>query len=181
MKEKINEIDLDFKWHRLQYLGPKIEPFDIILDYSDEIISFNTMYYDEKDKEWISDISKKITSGEKYWVMVRVRVFISDIRLGSSILGGFLFDNISQIENMMEKDNEGILAEAIKSARLNLENLGRHSWMMKWYDHTPSSANLKKNKINSLKVRDQEIRLGYEIKRIDDKNYKNYLERIKSY
>jgi hypothetical protein len=182
MTEKKNNIDLALEWHNLKYLGPKIEPFDLKLDYCDEVISFNTMYNDEKDKEWISDTMEKITSKEKYWIIVRVGVFISDIKLGSSILGGLLFDNILQLENMMKNDNEAIIAEAIKSARHNLESLGKHAWMMKWYAHTPSSENIKKNKINSSKqFRDKEIRLGYEIQRVNDKNCKNYFERIKSY
>ena len=182
MKEKHNDIDLDLKWHNLKYLGPKIEPFDLILDYSNEVIPFNIMYYDEKDKEWISDTSKKITIKEKYWIIARVRVFISDIKLGSSILGGLLFDNILQLENMMKNDSEAIISEAIKSARYNLESLGKHAWMMKWYAHTPSSENIRKNKIGSSKqLRDKEIRLGHEIQRVNDKNYKNYFERIKSY
>jgi hypothetical protein len=73
--------------------------------------------------EWIDRTEKEIQDGYKYWVILRARVFLAGIEIGSHSLGGLLFDNTDQMESMMQSDFEDIIGEAISVARHNLKQM----------------------------------------------------------
>jgi hypothetical protein len=73
--------------------------------------------------EWIDKTEKEIQDGYKYWVILRARVFLAGIEIGSHSLGGLLFDNTDQMESMMQSDFEDIIGEAVSVARHNLKQM----------------------------------------------------------
>ncbi len=67
------------------------EGFDIIVDKTWEDdpvgICFDDTQYD------IAEICNQIDSGQYDWFMLRVRVFVEGLELGSSYLGGMLYED----------------------------------------------------------------------------------------
>ena len=95
------------------------------MDYCDEVVDFRDMYRfdDAVGAEWIVQTEKEIQDGYKYWVILRARVFLAGIEIGSHSLGGLLFDNTDQMESMMQSDFEDIIGEAVSVARHNLKQM----------------------------------------------------------
>jgi len=112
-------------WQKLNYLGDKCKPFHIRVDYCDEVVDFRDMYRfdDAVGAEWIDKTEKEIQDGYKYWVILRARVFLAGIEIGSHSLGGLLFDSTEQMESMMKLDFEGIISEAVVNAKHNLRQM----------------------------------------------------------
>lgn len=110
-------------WHKLEYLGEEFKPFHIRLDYCDETMPFRDMSDDAVDEHWVTKTQKEIEEGYRYWVVVRARVYLAGVELGSHSLGGLLFDDTEQIEGMMATDFEGIIAEAMDTAKHNLRQM----------------------------------------------------------
>ena len=110
-------------WQKINYLGDKFKPFHIRLDYCDEDVDLQDMYRFDDSEEWINRTVKEIQDGYKYWVILRARVYLAGVEVGSHSLGGLLFDNIEQMESMMKSDYEGIIEEAVSVARHNLHKM----------------------------------------------------------
>jgi hypothetical protein len=110
-------------WQKINYLGDKFKPFHIRLDYCDEDVALQDMYRFDDSEEWINRTVKEIQDGYKYWVILRARVYLAGVEVGSHSLGGLLFDNTEQMENMMKSDYEGIIAEAVSVAHHNLHKM----------------------------------------------------------
>ena len=112
-------------WQKLNYLGDKCKPFHIRVDYCDEVVDFRDMYRfdDAVGAEWIDRTEKEIQDGYKHWAILRARVFLAGIEIGSHSLGGLLFDNTDQMESMMQSDFEDIIGEAVSVARHNLKQM----------------------------------------------------------
>jgi len=112
-------------WQKLNYLGDQFRPFHIKLDHCDDDVDFRDMYrFDEPvDAEWIDRTEKEIQDGYKHWAILRARVFLAGVEVGSHSLGGLLFDDTDQMESMMKSDYEGIIGEAVSVARHNLKQM----------------------------------------------------------
>jgi hypothetical protein len=50
-------------------------------------------------------------------------VYLAGVEVGSHSLGGLLFDNTDEMESMMRWDYEGIIAEAVETAKHNLKQM----------------------------------------------------------
>jgi hypothetical protein len=112
-------------WQKLNYSGDQFKPFHIKLDYCDEGVDFREMHRfdDGVDEDWINATEKEIQDGYKYWVTVRAKVYLAGIEVGSHSLAGLLFDNTDEMESMMRLDYEGIIAEAVETAKHNLKQM----------------------------------------------------------
>jgi hypothetical protein len=110
-------------WQKINYLGDKFKPFHIRLDYCDEDVDLQDMYRFDDSEEWINRTVKEIQDGYKYWVILRARVYLAGVEVGSHSLGGLLFDNTEQMESMMKTDYEGIIEEAVSVACHNLHKM----------------------------------------------------------
>lgn len=110
-------------WQKLNYSENKFRPFNIRLDYCDEEISLRDIYKYDDDQEWIDRTAQEITDGYKYFVVLRAKVYLAGVELGSHSLGGLLFDNTDEMESMMRLDYEGIIAEAVDKAKHNLKQM----------------------------------------------------------
>jgi len=110
-------------WQKINYLGDKFKPFHIRLDYCDEDVDLQDMYRFDDSEEWVNRTVKEIQDGYKYWVILRARVYLAGVEVGSHSLGGLLFDNTEQMESMMKSDYEGIIEEAVLVARHNLHKM----------------------------------------------------------
>ncbi len=89
------------------------EGFDIIVDktWEDDPVSicFDDTCYD------IRDIERKIDSGQYDWFMLRVRVMVDGLELGSNYLGGMLYEDAR--ECLTDGTAEDCITEAIKEAQ----------------------------------------------------------------
>jgi hypothetical protein len=112
-------------WQKLNYSEDKFRPFHIKLDYCDEGVDFREMHRfdDGVDEDWINATEKEIQDGYKYWVTVRAKVYLAGIEVGSHSLAGLLFDDTDEMESMMRLDYEGIIAEAVETAKHNLKQM----------------------------------------------------------
>ena len=110
-------------WQKLNYSENKFQPFHIKLDYCDEEISLKDIYKFDDDQEWIDRTAQEIVDGYKYFVILRAKVYLAGVELGSHSLGGLLFDNTDEMESMMRLDYEGIIAEAVDKAKHNLKQM----------------------------------------------------------
>jgi hypothetical protein len=110
-------------WQKLNYSENKFQPFHIKLDYCDEEISLRDIYKFDDDQEWIDRTAQEIIDGYKYFVILRARVYLAGVEVGSHSLGGLLFDNTDEMESMMRLDYEGIIAEAVDKAKHNLKKM----------------------------------------------------------
>jgi hypothetical protein len=110
-------------WQKINYLGDKFKPFHVRLDYCHEDVALQDIYRFDDDEAWINKTVKEIQDGYKYWVILRARVYLAGVEVGSHSLGGLLFDNTEQMESMMRSDYEGIIAEAVDNAKHNLKQM----------------------------------------------------------
>ena len=110
-------------WHKIEYLGKGFKPFHIRLDYCDEEMSLRDIYSHDDDPEWVDKTAQEIADGDKYFVVLRAKVYLAGVELSSHSLGGMLFDDTDQMEAMMKMDYEGIIAEAVENAKHNLKQM----------------------------------------------------------
>ena len=110
-------------WQKLNYSENKFQPFHIKLDYCDEEMSLKDIYKFDDDPEWIDRTAQEIADGYKYFVILRAKVYLAGVEVGSHSLGGLLFDNTDEMESMMRLDYEGIIAEAVANAKHNLKKM----------------------------------------------------------
>ena len=111
------------QWHRIEYENKDFQPFSIRLDYCDEDISLQDIYKFDDDPEWVDKTAQEIQDGTKYFVVIRAKVYLAGVEVGSNSLGGLLFDSTEQMESMMRLDFEGIIAEAVANAKHNLKKM----------------------------------------------------------
>jgi len=89
------------------------EGFDIIVDktWEDDPVS---ICFDDTCHD-IKEIERKIDSGVYDWFMLRVRVLVDGLELGSHYLGGCLYEDAGEV--LTDGIAEDCIAEAIKEAR----------------------------------------------------------------
>ncbi len=110
-------------WHKIEYLGKGFKPFHIRLDYCHEEMCLRDIYSHNDDPEWVDKTAQEIADGDKYFVVLRAKVYLAGVELSSHSLGGMLFDDTDQMEAMMKMDYEGIIAEAVENAKHNLKQM----------------------------------------------------------
>lgn len=89
------------------------EGFDIIVDRTYEDIHPRELFDDTCHD--IAEICRKIDAGVYDWFMLRVRVFVEELELGSAYLGGCLYEDAREV--LTDGMAEELIAEAIKEAQ----------------------------------------------------------------
>jgi hypothetical protein len=95
--------------------------FDIIVDRTYEDIHPRELFDDTCHD--IAEICSKIDAGQYDWFMLRVRVFVEELELGSHYLGGCLYEDAGEV--LTDGTAEDCIAEAIKEAQARVWPLMR--------------------------------------------------------
>ena len=97
------------------------EGYEIIVDKSYEDLDPKDCFDDEcyNIKEMYADIE----SGKLDWFMLRVRVLVEGLELGSQYLGGCLYENPADV--MTDGTADDLIAEAIAEAKKEVYRLSR--------------------------------------------------------
>jgi len=85
--------------------------FDIIVDKTYEDLNPRDHFEDDN----MDEIIRKIDNGTYEWFMLRVRVLVEGLELGSSYLGGCLYEDPNEV--LTDGVAEDFIAEAMKEAK----------------------------------------------------------------
>ena len=91
------------------------EGFTVIVDKSYEDLNPRDCFDDCHD---VDEIIKDIDRGHLDWFMLRVRVFVEGLELGSAYLGGCLYEDPKEI--LTDGTAEDIIFEAMKEAKASV-------------------------------------------------------------
>ena len=93
--------------------------YDIIIDKTYEDIDPHGQF----DTDDIEEIVKDIDRGHLEWFMLRVRVLVEGLELGSSYLGGCLYEDPREV--LTDGVAEDFIAEAMKEAKTKVYALSK--------------------------------------------------------
>ena len=93
--------------------------FDIIVDKTYEDLNPRDCF----DTDDIDAIVKDIDRGHLEWFMLRVRVLVEGLELGSSYLGGCLYEDPNEV--LTDGVAEDFIAEAMKEAKTKVYALSK--------------------------------------------------------
>jgi hypothetical protein len=93
--------------------------YDIIVDKTYEDINPR----DQFEADDIDEILRKIDNGTYEWFMLRVRVLVEGLELGSAYLGGCLYEDPREV--LTDGTAEDFIAEALKEAKTKVYRLSR--------------------------------------------------------
>ena len=93
--------------------------FDIIVDKTYEDLNPRDCF----DTDDIDAIVKDIDRGHLDWFMLRVRVFVEGLELGSAYLGGCLYEDPNEV--LTDGVAEDFIAEAMKEAKTKVYALSK--------------------------------------------------------
>jgi hypothetical protein len=96
------------------------EGYDIIVDKTYEDLSPRDCFDDCCDVE---QICKDIDNGNLDWFMLRVRVLVEGLELGSAYLGGCLYSDAREV--LTDGTAEDFIAEAMVEAKSKVYRLSR--------------------------------------------------------
>ena len=97
------------------------EGYDIIVDKTHEDIDPRDSFDDTVTD--INEIIKDIDRGHLEWFMLRVRVLVEGLELGSAYLGGCLYEDPREI--LTDGTAEDFIAEAMVEAKSKVYRLSR--------------------------------------------------------
>jgi hypothetical protein len=95
------------------------EGFEIIVDKTWEDLSPRDCFDDSVTD--IDEICRKIDSYDLDWFMLRVRALVDGHELGSSYVGGFLYEDAREV--LTDGTAEDMIYEAIQEARVEAQRL----------------------------------------------------------
>ena len=93
--------------------------FDIVVDKTYEDLNPRDCF----DTDDIDAIVKDIDRGHLEWFMLRVRVLVEGLELGSSYLGGCLYEDPNEV--LTDGVAEDFIAEAMKEAKTKVYALSK--------------------------------------------------------
>jgi hypothetical protein len=93
--------------------------YDIIVDKTYEDLNPRDMFDDSVSD--VDEIIKDIDRGHLEWFMLRVRVLVEGLELGSSYLGGCLYENPREV--ITDGTADDLLDEAMTEARSQVYRL----------------------------------------------------------
>ena len=93
--------------------------FDIVVDKTYEDINPR----DHFEADDMDEIIRKIDNGTYDWFMLRVRVLVEGLELGSSYLGGCLYEDPNEV--LTDGVAEDFIAEAMKEAKTKVYALSK--------------------------------------------------------
>ena len=93
--------------------------FDIVVDKTYEDMHPRDHFEDDN----MDEIIRKIDNGTYDWFMLRVRVLVEGLELGSSYLGGCLYEDPNEV--LTDGIAEDFIAEAMKEAKTKVYALSK--------------------------------------------------------
>lgn len=93
--------------------------FTVIVDKTYE--DFNPRDHFESDN--MDEIIRKIDNGTYEWFMLRVRVLVEGLELGSAYLGGCLYEDAREV--LSDGTAEDFIAEAMKEAKSQVYRMSK--------------------------------------------------------
>jgi len=93
--------------------------FTVIVDKTYEDINPRDHFEDDN----IDEILRKIDNGTYEWFMLRVRVLVEGLELGSAYLGGCLYENAREV--LSDGTAEDFIYEAMKEAKAQVYRLSK--------------------------------------------------------
>ena len=93
--------------------------FDIVVDKTYEDMHPRDHFEDDN----MDEIIRKIDNGTYDWFMLRVRVLVEGLELGSSYLGGCLYEDPREV--LTDGVAEDFIAEAMKEAKTKVYALSK--------------------------------------------------------
>ena len=93
--------------------------FDIVVDKTWEDINPRDHFEDDN----MDEIIRKIDNGTYEWFMLRVRVLVEGLELGSAYLGGCLYEDPREV--LTDGVAEDFIAEAMKEAKTKVYALSK--------------------------------------------------------
>ena len=93
--------------------------YDIIIDKTYEDMHPRDHFEDDN----MDEIIRKIDNGTYEWFMLRVRVLVEGLELGSSYLGGCLYEDPREV--LTDGVAEDFIAEAMKEAKTKVYALSK--------------------------------------------------------
>jgi hypothetical protein len=95
--------------------------FDIIVDKSYEDLHPRDCFDDSVTD--IKELCEDIDSGKYDWFMLRVRVLVEGLELGSAYLGGCLYSDAREV--LTDGTAEDLIGEALKEAKRDVYRLSK--------------------------------------------------------
>ena len=93
--------------------------FTVIVDKTYEDINPRDHFEDDN----IDEILRKIDNGTYEWFMLRVRVLVEGLELGSAYLGGCLYEDAREV--LSDGTAEDFIAEAMKEAKSQVYRMSK--------------------------------------------------------
>jgi hypothetical protein len=94
---------------------------EVVVDKSWEDCSIRDLFDDTVFD--IKEMEDKVNSGELDWFMLRARVFVEGLEVGSSIVGGFMYEDAR--ETLRDGTAEDLISQAIEEAKPQFYKLSR--------------------------------------------------------
>ncbi len=94
---------------------------EIVVDKSWEDISIRDCFDDTVFD--IEEMQEKVNSGELDWFMLRARVFVEGLEVGSHIVGGFMYEDAREV--LTDGMAEDLIYQAIEEAKPKFYRLAR--------------------------------------------------------
>jgi hypothetical protein len=94
---------------------------EIVVDKSWEDCSIRDLFDDTVFD--IKEMEDKVNRGDLDWFMLRARVFVEGLEVGSSIVGGFMYEDAR--ETLRDGTAEDLISQAIEEAKPQFYKLSR--------------------------------------------------------
>jgi hypothetical protein len=94
---------------------------EIVVDKSWEDLAIRDLFDDTAFD--IKEMEDKVNNGELDWFMLRARVFVEGLEVGSSIVGGFMYEDAR--ETLKDGTAEDLIYQAIEEAKPQFYKLSR--------------------------------------------------------
>ena len=94
---------------------------EIVVDKSWEDLSIRDCFDDTVFD--IEEMQEKVNSGELDWFMLRARVFVEGLEVGSHIVGGFMYEDAREV--LTDGMAEDLIYQAIEEAKGQFYKLSR--------------------------------------------------------
>lgn len=95
------------------------EGFKVIVDKTWEDIHPKQLFEESE----VEEVCRKIDQGEFDWFMLRVRVLLEDVELGSHYLGGCCYEHAAEV--LTDGTAEDCIGEAMHEAKARAADLAR--------------------------------------------------------
>ena len=94
---------------------------EVVVDKSWEDCSIRDLFDDTVFD--IKEMEDKVNNGDLDWFMLRARVFVEGLEVGSSIVGGFMYEDAR--ETLRDGTAEDLIWQAIEEAKPKFYRLSR--------------------------------------------------------